>query len=284
MTPSERSPRPLVDYLVARDGVPARSGLAFDYLLAADGLFVATESDLLVVRLPVARCRLRGDRIASVGAACELRRGRLPRAVWVACLAHAEAAAATGHEVAILVTHRPDGGIGGRYRVIRPPQTVTATRAEYDEPDLPPGETVLLSFHSHHGMRAYFSGTDDADERQLRLYAVVGRLGTARPEVALRVGFNGHWLPLPWESVFVGERGSFRDVQFSPSDEAGDDDWWASLNDDLATLPVACARQRISSPRLGLSGFLSLLGRRPVARSGEAAALRLGDDTREVLP
>src|SRR4051812_35249057 len=148
MTPSEHRTRPLVDYLVARDGVPARSGLAFDYLLAADGLFVATESNLLAVRLPVARCRLGGDRIAPVGAACELRHGRLPRAVWTACLAHAEAAARDGHEVAVLVTYRPDGGAGGRYRVIRPPQTVTATRAEYEEPALPPGEVVLLSFHS----------------------------------------------------------------------------------------------------------------------------------------
>src|SRR5438105_1634100 len=104
MTPSERSPRPLVDYLVARAGVPARHGLAFDYILAADGLFVATESDLLAVRLPVAHCHLRGDRIAPVGAACELRHGRLPHAVWTACLAHAEAAAGDGREVAILVT------------------------------------------------------------------------------------------------------------------------------------------------------------------------------------
>src|SRR5690349_17185213 len=135
MTPNEHRTRPLVDYLVARDGVPARSGLAFDYILAADGLFVATESDLLAVRLPVARCRLRGDRIAPVGTACELRHGRLPRAVWESCLAHAEAAAKDGREVAVLVTHWPDGGPGGRYRVVRPPQTVTATRAEYDEPD-----------------------------------------------------------------------------------------------------------------------------------------------------
>lgn len=73
MMPSPSPPRPFVDYLVAREGVPPRSGLAFDYILAADGLFVTTESDLLAVRLPVAPCRLRGDRIAPVAAACELR-------------------------------------------------------------------------------------------------------------------------------------------------------------------------------------------------------------------
>ena len=280
MTPSERPSRPFADYLVAREGLPPRSGLAFDYILAADGLFVATEGDLLAVRLPVAPCRLRGDRIAPVGTACALRRGRLPRAVWAACLAHAEDAARAGREVAVLVTHRPDGGASGRYRVIRPPQTVTATRAEYDEPALAPGETVLLSFHSHHAMRAYFSPTDDGDERQLRLYAVVGRLGTPRPEVALRVGFNGHWLPLPWETVFDGERGSFRDAQFDLPDETSVGD----TDHNLSAQRSGCRPAHPAWPRLGLSGVLALLASGRFARPEPDVALLIGDDSREVLP
>jgi hypothetical protein len=43
-------------------------------------------------------------------------------------------------------------------------------------------------------------------------YAVVGRLDAEWPEVALRVGACGYFLPLPWESVFEGERGPFRDM------------------------------------------------------------------------
>lgn len=280
MTPDERSPRPFVDYLVARQGVPPRSGLAFDYILAADGLFIATENDLLTVRLPVAPCRLRGNQIAPIGPACELRHGRLPRAVWAACLAHAEAEAQAGREVTVLVAHRSDGGAGGRYRVIRPPQTVTATSAEYDEPDLLPGEEVLLSFHSHHAMRAYFSRTDDGDERQLRLYAVAGRLGTDRPEVALRVGFNGHWLPLPWEAVFAGDRGQFRDAQFDSADEreAGDAAHEPGAPD--ASLRLAHA----TLPRIRLTGLLSLLANRGVARAASGMAVLIEDDTQEVLP
>ncbi len=280
MTPSERSSRPLVDYLVAREGLPPRSGLAFDYILAADGLFVATEGDLLAVRLPVAPCRLRGDRIAAVGAACALRRGRLPRAVWAACLAHAEDEAGAGREVAVLVAYCPDDGAGGRYRVIRPPQTVTATRAEYDEPGLLPGESVLLSFHSHHAMRAYFSPTDDGDERQLRLYAVVGRLYTARPEVALRVGFNGHWLPLPWESVFGGERGAFRDAQFDPADAIAPD----GVDHGLKSLLSGCPAARSGRIRAGRSGLLALFAGRLGQRTRPDAVIVLGDDAREVLP
>ena len=206
-----------------------------------------------------------------------MRRGRLPRAVWDACLAHAEAAAAAGREVAVLVAHREDSAANERYRVIRPAQTVTATRTEYDEPDLLPGEAVQLSFHSHHAMRAYFSPTDDGDERQLRLYVVVGRLGTARPEVALRVGFNGHWLPLPWESVFAGDRGQFRDAQFDTRDET-------SVGAMSDFTEMSSTRTRAARPRIRLTGLLALLASRRAARPRSGMAGLIDDDTREVLP
>ena len=45
---------------------------------------------------------------------------------------------------------------------------------------------------------------------------MIGRLGTERPEVALRVGVYGYFLPVPWEAVFEGDRGPFRDVHFDP--------------------------------------------------------------------
>jgi hypothetical protein len=68
-------------------------------------------------------------------------------------------------------------------------------------------------------MGAYFSRTDDADEQGLGLYAVVGRLDTDRPEVVLRAGCYGHFLPLPWEAVFEGERLPFRDMWTESQEE-----------------------------------------------------------------
>jgi hypothetical protein len=37
----------LVDYLIARGSAPAPSGLAYDYVLAGDGLFVAAHNPYL---------------------------------------------------------------------------------------------------------------------------------------------------------------------------------------------------------------------------------------------
>jgi hypothetical protein len=63
---------------------------------------------------------------------------------------------------------------------------------------------------------------DDADEQRLCIYGVIGRLDAERPEVALRVGAYGYYLPLPWESVFAGEKSPYRDRVAEP-EEAEDD-------------------------------------------------------------
>lgn len=203
--------RPLVDYLLARTGLPPRSGLAYDYVLARDGLYVVAGNAHLAVRVPVARCLVRG--LAPVHAACTLRHGRLPAALWDEVVRVARLSATIGHETLLAVVHEPPCG----YRLLRPPQVAGATRVVYR-----PSAGTVLEIHSHHCMPAYFSRTDDADEQGLRLYGVLGRLDGARPEVALRVGAYGHYLPLPWEAVFAGERGRVRDVHCDGPEESDD--------------------------------------------------------------
>lgn len=203
---------PLVDYLVARTGLPSRSGMAYDYVLGGDGLYVAAANEHLDVRVPVARCAVRG--LPPIHAACTLKHGRVPAPIWHGLVADARTWALAGHEAMLAVVHEPPHG----YRLVRPPQVVGATRVFYR-----PTAATVLEVHSHHRMPAYFSRTDDADEQALRLYAVVGRLDAERPEVALRVGAYGYRMPLPWESVFEGGRHPFRDVQFDadPEEEPG---------------------------------------------------------------
>lgn len=200
----------LVDYLIARDGVPAPSGRAYDYLLAGDGLYVAAENRWLRARVPVARVAVRG--LAPVYACVELTAGRLPQALWDAIVAVALARPET--EVLLAVTRAASG-----YRLMRPAQHADAVQIAYR-----PVPDALLELHSHGRHPARFSPTDDADERGFRLYAVVGGLDGDRPEVALRVGVYGYFLPLPWEAVFAGDRGAFRDGYAAPGEDVEEDD------------------------------------------------------------
>jgi hypothetical protein len=203
----------IVEYLVARDGVPARRGLAFDYVLAGDGLYLVADSDALEVRVPIAGCEVRGLR--PVYPACNLKHGRLPQWIWDAIVWAAHVGHMSGREV--LLTVRFDPSVG--YRLTIPRQLAGPTHVVYR-----PISDAILEIHSHGPHAAAFSPTDDADEQGLRLYGVVGRLGTERPDVALRIGAYGHFLPVPWRTVFEGHIGPIRDrLGESPGDECGID-------------------------------------------------------------
>jgi PRTRC genetic system protein A len=195
---------PLVEYLVARDGVPFRQGLAFDYLLAGDGVYLVADNENLAARVPIANCQVRG--LPLVYPSCNLKHGRIPGWIWDAIVWAAHVGYMSGHEV--LLTVRFDTSVG--FRLTVPRQAAGPTHVIYR-----PLADAVLEIHSHGPLAAAFSPTDDADEQGLRLYGVVGRLGTEQPEVALRVGAYGHFLAVPWETVFRGDLGAFRDAGFA---------------------------------------------------------------------
>jgi PRTRC genetic system protein A len=192
---------PFVDYLVAANRLPAPSGLAYDYILAGDGVFVASANSLLEVRIPVAGAVIRG--LHPAYALCTLVHGRIPEHISDALLCCVRLAGIAGCEVLAAVAHDAERG----YHVVVPEQRVGPTTVEYER-----HERWLLEVHSHVDGRAYFSSTDSADEQRLRLYGVIGRLDQQRPQVALRVGAYGYFLQLPWTSVFEGDHSEIDDV------------------------------------------------------------------------
>ena len=84
----------------------------------------------------------------------------------------------------------------------------------------------LLEMHSHRDVSAHFSATDCADEQGLRLYGVVGRLDETRPQVNLRAGAYGFFLPVPWTSVFDGDPSSVEDLN-AEDHNAEPEEWLA---------------------------------------------------------
>ncbi|WP_008318596.1 Mov34/MPN/PAD-1 family protein [Leptolyngbya sp. PCC 6406] len=71
---------------------------------------------------------------------------------------------------------------------------------------------ALMEVHSHGTHPAYFSRTDDQDERSgFRLYGVLGRLHQGQPELLLRVGLMGHFWVVPMAAVFSPGEAGVRD-------------------------------------------------------------------------
>jgi PRTRC genetic system protein A len=194
----------IVTYHIHRGAsLPPRDRAAYQYILAATGIYLRVENRFFDVLLPIARCPIRG--LAPLQPHLVLKVPRLPGRLLAAVLSDASQA------------RRPDGGLnealyhfhhdGSRVRVVKPVQRATATCVVGAEGN---PSNVILDLHSHGNMPAFWSETDNDDEQGFRVYGVIGRLDK-RPEIRLRLGIYGYWFPIPASLLFGGSSG-FLDV------------------------------------------------------------------------
>ena len=180
-----------IGYLVnRRNGLEGANGIGYDYVLGASGVYVQSRSDLLVARIQVSSCEVRG--LAPVDEKVELPHGRIPVHLFELGLRFLQGSPGSERFFAI----RWDGET---YMLAIPDQQGGASSLTYT-----PEADAVAEFHSHGRHRAFFSSTDDRDEQGFRIYGVVGRMGESRPELALRVGIYGHFAPVGFADVFEG--------------------------------------------------------------------------------
>jgi hypothetical protein len=207
-TPSLSQPaaaRPLVEHRLLRELVNQPDeirGLAFDYLVAGDGVYAAAWSDLFYATVPIAACQIRGLMPVN-GAVFGLMHGRVPWQLWDELMLVLDGARVTGCEALVAIEYDSKCG----YQLVLPEQDAREWSVAFK-----PQDGLLLEVHSHREAAAKFSLTDTQDEQRLRLYGVVGRLDQERPHVNIRCGVYGHFMPLAWSSVFDGDPTVVRDV------------------------------------------------------------------------
>ena len=180
----------MVGYLVnAPEGISGEKGIYYNYILAANGLFIEASSPILAARVPVAECEVRG--LAPMKPKIALTYGSIPQHFFDQALDAFLAAPDRERYVAVTAA--------AGYHFYTPVQDEGDASVVYEV-----GDSVVLDIHSHAHMPAFFSHqTDDKDEAGLKLYAVVGRLN-ATPVVKLRVGVYGYFHSLAWRDVFDG--------------------------------------------------------------------------------
>ena len=190
MATGSGAPRP-VGYLVNHPGgLAGVQGIGYDYVLGSGGVYVQSQGAHLTARVPVAPGTVRG--LAPVAEKMQLTHGPIPANLFELGLGWFQDDPGTERFFAV----RWDGRA---YRLVVPEQEGTASSLTYTPP-----AGVVAEFHSHGTSRAFFSKTDDGDELGFRIYGVVGRLDSDRPELSLRVGVYGHFAPVEWSQVFDG--------------------------------------------------------------------------------
>lgn len=89
------------------------------------------------------------------------------------------------------------------YFAYAPKQTVTKDSIDTTLPDLDEDTfTLVMEIHSHNTMKAFFSLTDNADEKATRLYTVIGRLDKLFPDIKTRASVGGKFIDVSPSEVF----------------------------------------------------------------------------------
>lgn len=89
------------------------------------------------------------------------------------------------------------------YRIAIPNQTVSKASVRYENDHIEKGDVIVLDIHSHNTMGAFFSGTDDGDDKKgLFFSGVVGNLNWREPEFKWRLNINDVKIEASIEDIF----------------------------------------------------------------------------------
>ena len=101
--------------------------------------------------------------------------------------------------------------LGQNFIVDTPKQYVSKASVRSRINEIYSGERFIhyMDIHSHNSMKAFFSETDDADEKATRLYSVIGQLDKYFPSIETRISNGGKFWPIDPVLVFERMRTSF---------------------------------------------------------------------------
>jgi PRTRC genetic system protein A len=190
----------LVDYVAATAWpLPPIQAAMYEYVMASNGVFVRGQRTGLRVMLPVMASPptpLRG--LVPVEPFVQLDHPRVPAELMGEMLDAALAAKDDGLKPVEALFHLSWDASGARLAM--PPQERGVAFVRPIGPT-PSYETAVVEVHSHHGMAACFSSTDDADETGFRVFGVLGEIYT-QPTLRVRVGLYGHYWEIPATWIF----------------------------------------------------------------------------------
>ena len=93
---------------------------------------------------------------------------------------------------------------------------------DYRMPSLQEDESIAIDLHTHGRSPAFWSPTDNRDDRGVKVAGVFGNLHQVRPSAAFRLAVNGYYQTLghPWETSRNGatppqddlDAGSYRTI------------------------------------------------------------------------
>jgi PRTRC genetic system protein A len=170
----------------------------YEYVYAGNGTFVRARREGLVAIAPVVYYKAKGLR--AISASVQMTYPPVPVALVQQMLEAARLPSnGEGKPVEILFHLHFENG---NWQLTIPEQEQTATSCKPLDNSLNSSYAkALIEVHSHHGMNAYFSDTDNRDETGFRIYGVLGEI-FSNPQIRMRVGIYSHFYETATTGIF----------------------------------------------------------------------------------
>ncbi len=186
--------------------LPPITAVFYEYVTCTNGIFVRAENDALAACFPVVLHRRGGKAISGLQEMPTHIAWKVPRVPIT--LLHQMATHAKQHrdqhgDLIEQLYHIRWHLAEKKYELHIPAQHTGRAFATSETTETPTGYLTIADFHSHGNMDAYFSETDDKDEKRFRFYGVLGCLNSAKSALVLRLGIYGHWYRIVYTDFFT---------------------------------------------------------------------------------
>ena len=189
----------LINYRLQKQvGTLAYGGGMFDYVFAGNGTFVRGKRDGLDVQIKLADADVRG--LSPAEEFFKFDFPKVPSNLVAEMLSQARHAKNDGGETTEILFYLVWDS-AGEWQLITPEQYQNTTLCGPKNTTDPDYQRAVIEVHSHHSMKAFFSGQDDKDEMGFKLYAVWGEIFT-NPRILVRCGLYGYFTSIPAGMVF----------------------------------------------------------------------------------
>ena len=182
---------PLIQHIIATNpNLPEIAPTSmYEYVYGSNGTFVRSKRQGLEVIAPVSYYKAKGLR--AISASVQMTYPAVPLFLVEQMLEASRIACDANNNPVEIVFHLYFEN--GNWQLAIPDQEQTATSCKpLDNNANSTYSKAIVEIHSHHGMRAYFSDTDNRDETGFRIYGVLGEI-FSNPQIRMRVGIYGHF-------------------------------------------------------------------------------------------
>ena len=182
---------PLIQHIIAiNQSLPEIATTSmYEYVYGSNGTFVRAKRQGLTAIAPVSYYKAKG--LKAISASVQMPYPVVPVTLVEQTLEASRIACDTNNRPVEIVFHLYFEN--GNWQLAIPEQEQTASSCKpLDNSANSTYGKAIIEIHSHHGMRAYFSETDNRDETGFRIYGVLGEI-FSNPQIRMRVGIYGHF-------------------------------------------------------------------------------------------